>query len=124
MLYAADAVPLIRRSDDVRPIAKRIDALIPAGKELVLYDPGWQPAIFYLRTQYRYAPVLERIPHDAEFILARRAAEKRLREKRPDLAVVRRIPGKGPGEELLLLQPLARIPKDADPAAETQRQTP
>jgi 4-amino-4-deoxy-L-arabinose transferase-like glycosyltransferase len=124
MLYAADAVPLIRRTDDVRPIARRIDKLIPRGKELVLYDPGWQPAIFYLRTPHRYAPFLENIPDEAEYILARGVAEKRLREKRPDLTVVRRIPGKARGEELLLLQPRARIPKDSAPAAETPPDSP
>jgi 4-amino-4-deoxy-L-arabinose transferase-like glycosyltransferase len=77
MLYAADVVPFINRADDIRPLARRIDAAVPAGRELVLYDPGWQPAIVYLQTRYRYAPVMEAIPTDAEFVLARDRAERK-----------------------------------------------
>ncbi|HEX8310854.1 MAG TPA: hypothetical protein VF614_06025 [Chthoniobacteraceae bacterium] len=109
MLYAADAVPFINRADDIRPLARRIDAAVPAGQELVLYDPGWQPAIVYLQTRYRYAPVMEAIPADAEFVLARAAAEKKFTEKRSDLAVRERISGKTKSEQFLLYE--RRSPK-------------
>lgn len=119
LLYATDIVPFITRADDIRPTARRIDSAIPAGASVILYDPGWQPAIFYLHTPYRYAPRTEDIPPDAEFVLAKSSAEKRLAEKRPDLAVVKRIAGKDKSLSFLLLQPRSRIPNVPHPAAET-----
>ncbi len=102
-IYAVFVVPRINAHDDIRPVAASIDAALPPGAQLTIYDPGYLPAIFYLRTSYRYAPVMEAISADAEWILARGAARKKFAEKRPDLRVVKTIEGKGK-TELLLLQ--------------------
>lgn len=102
ILYALLVVPRLRARDDVRPVAAQIDAAIPPGEELIVHDPGYLPAIFYLRTPYRYAPRTEDIPEDARWVLARGGEREKLVEKRPDLRVVRAIAGKGRSEILLL----------------------
>ena len=116
-LYAGIAVPLINRRDNIRPVAAQIDASIPAGHTLVLYDPGYLPEIFYLRTACRYAPYMEDVPAGAAFVLARGAARKRIASKRPDLIVTQTFKSKR-GGELLLLQPRAAVREDAGPAVE------
>ena len=112
--YAVWIVPRINAHDDIRPVAASIDSAIPPGGQLTIYDPGYLPAIFYLRTKYRYAPVLEAIPADAEWVLARGAARRKFAGKRPDLRVVKTIEGKD-GAELLLLQPASSGEKVAAP---------
>jgi hypothetical protein len=47
---------------------------------------------------------MEEIPADAEFVLARAAAEKKFAEKRPDLAVRERISGKTNREQFLVYE--------------------
>ena len=102
-IYAVLIVPRINAHDDIRPVAATIDAALPPGAQLTIYDPKYLPAIFYLKTSYRYAPVMEAIPADAEWVLARGAARRKFEEERPDLRLVKTIKGKG-GAELLLLQ--------------------
>jgi hypothetical protein len=54
LLYAGIGIPLQNSRDHLRPAARKIDAAIPSGRGLVIYDPDYQPVIFYLNTPYRY----------------------------------------------------------------------
>lgn len=130
LLYATAAMPWIKRGDNVRPVAAAIDAAIDASTaaerrempggaaRLILFDPGWEPAIFYLRTRYAYAADVKDIPKDAEFVLTRaKDNEERVEQlerfarKRPELELARAIPTRM-GEELLLLRRREAISKD------------
>ncbi len=113
-LYAIAALPWILRSDDLRPVARAIDAAIPVGERLTLYNPGFLAAIFYLRTPSSYAPQTEDIPADAPWVLARGGEREKLAKKRPDLRVAREISLKT-GPPLLLLQRADRTQKVAVP---------
>jgi 4-amino-4-deoxy-L-arabinose transferase-like glycosyltransferase len=104
--YAVFVVPLIVRRDSLRPLAASIDAAVPPGAMLTLCDPGYQPAIFYLRTPYRYAPTLDDLEPGAACVLARGSARKDLAHKRSELAVTQTFRAKD-GTEFLLLQPRA-----------------
>ncbi|MEA3210471.1 MAG: hypothetical protein QOE70_3528 [Chthoniobacter sp.] len=110
LLYAVAAVRWINRADDIRPLARAIDAAVSAGDSLVIYDSGYLAAIFYLRTPYRYAATIEAIPADTEWVLARERERSKLDEKRPDLAVAQIIHGKRK-DEFLLLQRRREIQK-------------
>ena len=116
-IYAVFAVPRINEHDDIRPVAAAIDAALPPGAHLTIYDPSYLPAIFYLRTPYRYAPFMEDIPADAGWVLARSAARRKFEEKRPELRVFKIIEGKGKSE-LLLLQRAPDGQKVAAPSPE------
>jgi hypothetical protein len=116
-LYAAAAVRWINRADDLRPLARRIDQAVPAGKRLVLYDPGYQPVIFYLRTPYEYATGrTDEIPPDAEFILIRETKAREKAERQwPAAKVIDEWTAKD-GKKWFLLQ----IPAERDAAGLTR----
>jgi hypothetical protein len=131
ILFATAAVPWMRARERVRPLAAQIDATIAHAAtteaapghsrktELVLFDPGWWPAIFYLRTPYRYAANLKDIPRDAEWVITRAEDAKERAEqlekfarKRPELETVRAFVGEN-GDEFLLLRRRAAILESA-----------
>jgi 4-amino-4-deoxy-L-arabinose transferase-like glycosyltransferase len=101
ILYALFVVPRLNARDDLRPLAAQIDAAIPSGDSLILHDIGYQPAIFYLRTPYRYAPRTEDIPRDSRWVVARASERRKLETQRPDLRFGRSVGGEGKGELLL-----------------------
>lgn len=100
--YAIFAVPRINAHDDLRPLAAQIDAAVPPGATLTLYDPGYQAWIFYLRSPYDYAPFLEDVPARPQAVLARGKEAKKFAGKRPDLVVKQTFRDKNDAEFLLL----------------------
>jgi 4-amino-4-deoxy-L-arabinose transferase-like glycosyltransferase len=102
LLYAAAAVPFINRADNIRPLAAAIDKAIPPGKRLIIFDPEFQPAIFYLRTPFAYAANMKELPLDAEYVLARAGNREKLERERPDLLLARDFGGLAKNRVLLL----------------------
>ncbi len=94
MLYAAVAVPFINHADNLRPLAAAIDAEISTGEKLCIFDPEYQPAIFYLRTPYFYATTIKELPGDTRYFLTRSGNRKKLQRERPDFSVVKEFSGK------------------------------
>ncbi len=101
MLYAAAAVPFINHADNLRPLAAAIDSAIPPGERLCLFDPEYQPAIFYLRTPYFYATAIKEIPVEARFILARGGNRKKLESERPEFELAQDFGGREKNQVLL-----------------------
>ena len=102
MLYAADAVPFIKHADNIRPLAAAIDAAIPPGARLCIFDPEYQPAIFYLRTPYFYANAIREVPPDTEYIFVRGGNRAKLQSERPEFALAEDFGGPGKNQVLLL----------------------
>jgi 4-amino-4-deoxy-L-arabinose transferase-like glycosyltransferase len=107
LLYGTAAPRLIATKDDLRPLAARINKSIPAASELVIYDPDYQPALFYLTCHYRYAPETRDIPAGAEFVLVRTKDAEKVRKKRPEYVATFEYKRKRE-PEFVLLQPLGK----------------
>jgi 4-amino-4-deoxy-L-arabinose transferase-like glycosyltransferase len=105
LLYGSVAVRFIVAHDDIRPLAERINKSIPPGAELVIYDPDYQPAFFYLKCRHRYAAETRDIPAGAEFVLARTKDVEKVTKKRPEYVATFNYQRKGQSE-FVLLQPL------------------
>lgn len=103
IVYAVFAVPRINAHDDLRPLAQVVDAAVPTGATLTIYDPGYQAWIFYLHSRYEYAPFLEDVPPHPGAVLARGKEAKKFQEKRPDLTVRHTFHDKTGAEFLLLV---------------------
>lgn len=106
LLYGSVAPRHIALMDDLRPLATRINKSIPVGAELVILDPGYQPAFFYLTCRHRYAAETRDIPPGAEFVLVRLKDLEKVKKKRPEYISTFDYRRKG-AVEYLLLQPLA-----------------
>ena len=102
MLYAADAVPFIKHADNIRPLAAAIDAAMPPGARLCIFDPEYQPAIFYLRTPYFYANAMNELPRDAEYVLVRGGNRRKIESERPEFQMLQDFGGFDKNQLLLL----------------------
>lgn len=108
LLYGSVAPRHIALKDDLRPLAARINKSVPVGAELVILDPGYQPAFFYLTCRHRYAAETRDLPVGAEFVLARTkdVEDGKVKRKRPEYIGTFDYKYKGKSE-YVLLQPLA-----------------
>ena len=109
MLYAADAVPFINRADNLRPLAAAIDAAIPPGAHLWIFDPEYEPAIFYLRTPYSYANAINELPPDAGYVLVRGGNRRKLESERPEYELAQDFGGRDKNQLVLLRRQLAQL---------------
>jgi hypothetical protein len=110
ILYASAGVRWIARADDIRPLARSIDAAKPIEETLTLYKPDYLAAIFYLRSPHRYALAIEEIGTDTGWLLARGKERRKLAEKRPEFVIAKTFRGQR-DEEFLLLQRTAELQK-------------
>ncbi len=102
LLYATAAIRWINSADDLRPQAAAINQMVPIGAELLLYDPGYWPTVFYLRKPYRYALSLDEIPADASYLVARPAGARKISKALPEWSVLETFSRKGKPEILIL----------------------
>ncbi|MEY2481165.1 MAG: hypothetical protein QOI04_2092 [Verrucomicrobiota bacterium] len=68
-LYAIAAASFLGRWQKVKPIAAKIDNLVPASEKLYAIDPEYQPFLFYVRAPIVYASDLKSLPTDARYLL-------------------------------------------------------
>ena len=79
-LYAVAIVPILQRRSKVKPIAERIDRLVPESESLYAIDPDYQPFLFYVRRHLIYASRLEEVPTTARYLLVQPAREREITE--------------------------------------------
>jgi 4-amino-4-deoxy-L-arabinose transferase-like glycosyltransferase len=90
LVYAVAIVPNLKSRSKVRPIAAKIDRLVPEAELLYALDPDYQPFLFYLRTRLIYVNRLEEVPLNARYVLLQPERERELTEsprwlpKRPE----------------------------------------
>ncbi len=114
IFYAVAIVPNINRRDELRPMAAAIDAAIPVGQRLLIYEPGYLPAIFYLRAPYQYASGMGEVPPETPFVLTLEQSRKKFAERRPGMEVTQSFPQKD-RQDVLLLRQRSSIPNDPRP---------
>ena len=79
-LYAIAVVPALQKRAKVKPIAARIDGLVPKGETLYALDPSFQPFLFYVRTHLVYVSRLDELPANARYVLVQAERERELME--------------------------------------------
>jgi 4-amino-4-deoxy-L-arabinose transferase-like glycosyltransferase len=76
--YAAAVIPRLQRRSKVKPIAQRIDQLVPNGEPLYAVDPDYQPFLFYVRSHLIYVSRLDEVPVTARYLLVQAEREGEL----------------------------------------------
>jgi 4-amino-4-deoxy-L-arabinose transferase-like glycosyltransferase len=70
-VYAVAIVPKLQSRQKIKPIAAKIEAVIPPGERLYAVNPDYQPFLFYLRRPLTYVDRISELPPEAHFFLVR-----------------------------------------------------
>jgi 4-amino-4-deoxy-L-arabinose transferase-like glycosyltransferase len=79
-LYAIAVVPSLQKRAKIKPIAAKIDGLVPKGETLYALDPSYQPFLFYVQSHLVYVSRLDELPADARYFLVRAERGRELME--------------------------------------------
>ena len=79
-LYAIAVVPSLQKRAKIKPIAAKIDGLVPKGETLYALDPSYQPFLFYVQSHLVYVSRLDELPADARYLLVRAERGRELME--------------------------------------------
>jgi 4-amino-4-deoxy-L-arabinose transferase-like glycosyltransferase len=79
-VYAVAMVPVLQRRAKLKPIAGKIDRLVPDAARLYALDPDYQPFLFYIRKRLVYVNRLDELPLNARYLLLQPAREKEVME--------------------------------------------
>jgi 4-amino-4-deoxy-L-arabinose transferase-like glycosyltransferase len=79
-LYAIAVVPSLKKRAKIKPIAAKIDGLVPKGETLYALDPSYQPFLFYVQSHLVYVSRLDELPVDARYLLVRAERGRELME--------------------------------------------
>ncbi len=74
-IYAFGIVPRLRPK--LKPIAAKIEAVIPRGERLYAVDPDYEPFLFYVHRPISYVSRVEDLPRDTHYFLVRPENEDR-----------------------------------------------
>ena len=78
LIFVAGKVPRIIAAEKNRPMAQGINAALPGARELYVVDPGYQPALFYIRPRCIYFKSPADLPPQGGAVLVRAEAQKKL----------------------------------------------
>jgi 4-amino-4-deoxy-L-arabinose transferase-like glycosyltransferase len=81
LIYAGAVLPEIAARPGYRTQAQTVEARVPATGELWMYDPDYQPIIFYLPHEIRYALKLSELPGEVGAVIVRKRHVERVQER-------------------------------------------
>lgn len=102
LLYAGAGMPIINRHATLPAMGSAINATVPHGEYLYLFDPDFLPEIFYLTVPCRYAPELTDLPAGARWVLAKEDSYRKVLRARPEFSPVSKLPEGEPTRLVLL----------------------
>jgi 4-amino-4-deoxy-L-arabinose transferase-like glycosyltransferase len=77
-LYGFAVVPYLQRRSKVKPIAARIDSLVPKSEPLYSIDPDYQPFLFYVKSRLIYASQIDDVPLTGRYLLVQGGKERQV----------------------------------------------
>jgi 4-amino-4-deoxy-L-arabinose transferase-like glycosyltransferase len=87
LTYSVAIIPFLKHREKIRPIAVRLDKVIPPNESLYAVDPEYQPYLFYLHHPIVYLSTAAELPATAHYILVRPATESQLPTAQPILRI-------------------------------------
>jgi 4-amino-4-deoxy-L-arabinose transferase-like glycosyltransferase len=110
LVYAVAIIPRVNTKDDIRPLGQEINASLPPGERLFIFDPNYQPALFYIRPPIEYQNDVDKLPSEVPWLLCRSKAVDKFRKRWVTVEVIREFTDKQ-GNKLRLVR-LAGLRKD------------
>ncbi len=71
LIYVSGVMPRLPDYDDVRPVARELQQILPADRPVYAIDAGFQPVFFYLRTPLIQIAHRDDLPSDARLVMVR-----------------------------------------------------
>ncbi len=102
MVYAIAVLPRMDLRDDLRPIAKQINAAVSAGQPLHVITSGYEPFFFYLEMPCIFQKSPKKIADNAEQILFPAGAMKKVKSRWPEASDAIRLERRGKKDFFLL----------------------
>jgi 4-amino-4-deoxy-L-arabinose transferase-like glycosyltransferase len=93
-IYAIAAVPRINAAAELRPLGAQLNALVPAGEPLFIFDPGVAPVLFYVRAHCVYTEAVRDLPLEEAIVFTRRDGAAKLRKTWADAQVLGQLTDK------------------------------
>ncbi len=81
VVYGIVFAPRIAAHGPARDFAAKINAVMPAGSTIYIFDPAVQPEIFYINGKLLYTDTVKEFPHDVPWLLAPDSALEVLRRR-------------------------------------------
>jgi hypothetical protein len=104
ILFALVVIPRVNRADDIRPLGRAINEAVPPGEKLYVFDPSYQPALFYVRPPMKYINEVDALPAKVSWLLCREKAVEKFRKHWQQVEVIREFEDKeGKGLRLVSL---------------------
>jgi hypothetical protein len=75
-IYAMAIAPRLQARQKIKPIAVKIEAVIPGQERLYAVDPDYQPFLFYVRRPIVYVSRVADLPSNARYFLVQPANER------------------------------------------------
>lgn len=94
IVFALFIVPRVNRADDIRPLGRAISDAVPTGETLYVFDPSYQPALFYIRPPLVYENEVDRLPAHVSWLLCREKAVDKFRKHWSHVEVLREFKDK------------------------------
>ncbi|MFL6536564.1 MAG: ArnT family glycosyltransferase [Chthoniobacterales bacterium] len=69
IIFAARSATTLKNAPKVRPIAERVNAVVPSTEPLFAVTPLFQPYLFYVHSPVRYVNSVDQLPPQARFFI-------------------------------------------------------
>jgi hypothetical protein len=102
LTYGVFFAPRIAAHGYARDFAAQVNARMPAGSPVYIFDPSVQPEVFYIHGRLLFADSVKVLPDDVSWLLAPNTALKLLRARFPQSQVLAE-PREQSGREFTLL---------------------
>ena len=114
--YSLGAVPYLRHSENVRPLAQKVNRVTaPTNESVRVFAPGFLPFLYYLRPDPVYVQTIEEVPAKAHFLLVRETdldtVSDPLKAQGRSLQTLKRLDDKNRGHWYLLRVEAAGKPR-------------
>jgi 4-amino-4-deoxy-L-arabinose transferase-like glycosyltransferase len=85
--FAARSATTLKKHPKVRPIAAKVNAVVPAGEPLFAVQPLFQPYLFYVHSPIHYVNTVDEVPRDAHFFITGPTARAKVDQSEAELVL-------------------------------------
>ncbi len=119
IVYAIFVAASVAKIGFARKFGAQVNAVMPAGSPIIIFEPSVQPEIFYINGRLTFEDSVKALPDDVPFLLAPDASAKHIRERYAQSTILAQPRDGGNKEyDLLALHGRVAVQKKRGPKSE------